>query len=159
MRLDELLGKRQAEPKRRLPADAGFGDPVEAIENARYMFRRYADTRVAHAHHRASIARFQPHFDGPTLGSVFDRIVQEVVEHLAQPACVSGYVHFAIPRNLQAEVLCDGQWSHGLSDSLDQCAEVYFFQENVLGGILPGQAQELVGEARQSLTFFQNTAE
>ena len=47
MRLDELAGQRQAEAERRLAANAGFGDAVEAVEHARQVLGGDAGAIVA----------------------------------------------------------------------------------------------------------------
>ena len=64
MRFDELACQWQPETQRRLAADAGFDDPVEAVENPRQVFGSDARPIVADPDHGRLLvaARLQPDF-------------------------------------------------------------------------------------------------
>src|SRR5260370_34086655 len=84
VRLDQRLGKRQAEPRA-----AGFARPrlisaVEAVEDPRQALGPDARTRVCHLEQRVLAVPSQTDIYPATRRGVLDRVVDDDQQHLLQ---------------------------------------------------------------------------
>src|SRR6266404_2718935 len=78
---DNAAGDCQAEPGAAPVAATGLIDSIEAIEDARMMFRGNPDARVLHDHARRPIGSFVMNLNCPSLRRILDGIVDQIKEH------------------------------------------------------------------------------
>jgi len=88
--VDDALDDRQPQPGAAELLDSIVG-AVELVEDVGLVVGRDADPAIAHGEQHELAARAEAHANPPAIGRVFDRILQQVIDQLAQAQRIAGH--------------------------------------------------------------------
>ena len=152
-------GQAQARAARRAFAVATFVAAIEPFEHVRQVVRRNADARVTDPQHDAPLAarRFDVDPHAAAGRRELDRVVEQIVDHLPQPAGVADDRRTARECRPPARCRALRRRRETSRRCFDEAIELQRLVEpHIAAAVALGQQQQLIDERRQLLTLVGN---